>query len=73
MKGDWRVGRTSDGDEKEDVGIGTSRYVDQYGQSDVDVSKLRSMEEDWRTRRINNKDEFKSIKIRTFRYVNQYS
>jgi hypothetical protein len=72
MEGGRRAGRASDEDEKESAGRGIFKHADQYGQFNVDVQKLRPIEEGRKTGRVSNRDEKESIGRGIFRYADQH-
>jgi len=67
-----RVGRASDGDEKESAGSGASFDADQHGQLGIDVVESRPMDGGGRAGRASDGDEFEGAGSGASRHADQH-
>ncbi|PQE21863.1 hypothetical protein CJF31_00007706 [Rutstroemia sp. NJR-2017a BVV2] len=73
LEGGRRLGSTSDGDEKEGVRAGASRYTAQYGQLSFNILESRTLEGGRRLGGTSDGDEKEGIRAGASRYTAQYS
>lgn len=69
MKRDWRAESVSYGDEKEGVEVETSRYANQYGQSQDGILEYKTMDKGQRAESASYRDKKEGIRAGVSRYA----